>query len=121
MRSGQKKTSANNEAIRKMCEEMDYDPLKALIELTKETRQVSLPSGEIAEIHVLEPRERIAIAREVAGYLHSKYKGVDLPSEKKDDKITIVIEKKTDGIVPSREEPTAPSVDTTVILDHARN
>jgi hypothetical protein len=98
--AGKKKVSAN-EAIRALCKELDYDPLRELIELAKEKRPVKLANGEIADINILEPRERIAIAKEIAPYIHPKYKGVEVEQDVNDE-IKITIQRKSDKVVPPR-------------------
>lgn len=67
-------------AIREICEKKNYDPFRELIDLATQKQQVEI-DGATVLVHSLDTEQRIAIAKEIAGYMAPKLKNIEVKGE----------------------------------------
>ncbi len=77
---GRKTPAEVRAAIQDICERNDYDPFEQLIRLATETLETEI-EGHTVKIPVATVDQKIAIAKEIAGYIAPKIKNIEVKQE----------------------------------------
>lgn len=78
-------------AIQALCKELNYDPIRRLIELAQADQEVVVGDVKV-KVPLADVDQQIAIAKEIAQYIAPKVKSVEVQG-KVDTTLTVVIKK----------------------------